>query len=89
MGDDEDRGREDLIKAILGVLPIDPETGWAVVALNPKPEGCTYPGVPMSWWMDPRILARRILDALDSAYTDRDLQTEHNYSRHAEDEELF
>lgn len=84
MGDDEDRGRSDLIQAIVKVLPVDPETGWCVVALTPKPEGLTEPGVPMTWWNDPKVLARRILDALDEAYTTRDMQTEHEYERAAD-----
>lgn len=85
MGDDEDRGREDLIQAILRVLPIDPEDGTTVVGFTDLNE---YDN-SFAIWGAPRGLARRILDALDSAYTDRDMQAEHNYNRHAEDEELF
>jgi hypothetical protein len=68
---DEDRGREDLIKAILRVLPIDTD-GQCIVFVGAA--GHRY-------WGDPRVVARRILDALDSAYTDRDMQAEHMYER--------
>jgi hypothetical protein len=78
---DEDRGREDLIKAILRVLPIDPERGDAVVGFDGGP-GAMYPV-----WGDPEEVARRILDALDSAYTDRDMQAEHEYDRAVDWEE--
>lgn len=79
MGDNEDRGRNDLIKAILRVLPIDTD-GQCIVFVG---------AAGHKYWGDPRVVARRILDALDEAYTNRDMQTEHNYNRHAEDEELF
>lgn len=72
MGDDEDRGREDLIKAILRVLPIDPDDGTTPVFID---------GLGHPVWGNPRIHARRILDALDEAYTDRDMQAEHAYER--------
>jgi hypothetical protein len=86
---DEDRGRTDLIKAILRVLPVDPENDLCVVQLIPKPEGCTQWGPPSMIWDDPKILARRILDALDEAYTDRDLQDELHMMVNAEREEPF
>lgn len=75
MSDDEDRGRNDLIKAILRVLAIDPDDGTTLVYLGDN-------GYPI--WGDPRDLARRILDALDEAYTNRDMQADHEYERAAE-----
>lgn len=80
MTDDEDRGRGDLIKAILRVLPIDPEDGTTVIAVNARGH---------MTWGDPRVMARRILAALDEAYTDRDLQDESHMMVNAEREELF
>lgn len=80
---DEDRGRDDLIQAILRVLPIDPDDGTCVVHVpqnKPLPSGLRLPGDALVWG-DPRDLARRILDALDEAYTHRDMQTEHMYER--------
>lgn len=85
MSDDEDRGRTDLIQAILRVLPVDPDDGTTVTELRMDEDA----GAPWPIWGDPRVLARRILDALDEAYTSRELQHEWNYMGQVEREEPF
>lgn len=84
MSDDEERGRSDLIKAIMGALPIDPETGTCHVEYMGRPllRGGGRSTKPLFLWGDPQQLAHRILDALDEAYTHRDLQQEFAYMKH-------
>jgi hypothetical protein len=81
---DTDRGREDLIKAILRVLPIDPDDGTCPIEVIGKPllKDGTRASRAYILHGDPRRLARRILDSLDDAYTNRDLQDEWNYMKH-------
>jgi hypothetical protein len=76
----EERGRSDLVKAITGALPIDPEDGTCVMVVTRRGHLV---------WGDPRELAHRILDALDEAYTNRDLQTEWHMMVNAEREDPF
>jgi hypothetical protein len=75
----EDSGRTDLIKAIMRVLPVDPVSRKVPLSVGRLPEHMSMS--PIVRWGDPETLARRILDALDSAYTDRDMQTDHEYER--------
>lgn len=81
--DDEDRGRTDLIAAILRVLPINLLDGTTVIRFDLAPYGAH------ATFGDPRVLARRILDSLDEAYKDRDLRGEWNYMVNDAREEHF